>query len=143
MPIVSYILEEYRLVYMDHSGYITALDVAENYQRFLMMPGAHKVRLGLVDLRRIKGLRAYFDGMATVADIISSDSRDLGDPWQVALVSDDTGQYPLLLSYAERVQRDGAMRCKVLPTMQKAREWLGLPNSVLADMDRLRAEDIA
>ncbi|MBV2359538.1 hypothetical protein KUH32_07120 [Thalassococcus sp. CAU 1522] len=140
MPIKSEILHAHRLLYMDHSGFITASDVSDNYHRFLSMPGAHKVCLALVDLRRIKGLRAYFDGMGAVADMISSDGDDRTDPWQIAIVTDNTGHLPLLLEYADRVGRSGGTRCAVLPTMAAAADWLGLPRDVIAGIETNRTQ---
>ncbi|MDA7423489.1 hypothetical protein [Thalassococcus lentus] len=139
MPIISKIMHEHRLLYMDHSGVITATDVADNYHQFRKMPGAHHVRFVLADLRHLEGLRAYFDGMTSVAHIIVADGEEMEEPWEIALVSDDTGQYPLLLDYASQVRRSGKLRCEVLPTLERALDWMGLAQDVLHDIETAKS----
>lgn len=123
---------------MDHTGVITATDVADNYHAFRTMPGAHRVRFVLADLRYLDGMRAYFDGMASVAHIIVADGEEMDEPWEIALVSNDTGQYPLLLDYASQVRRSGRLRCEVVPTLERAVNWMGLPADTLADIEQAR-----
>ena len=143
VPIENHILQPHRLVYIENSGTITAPDVARNYNMARTLPGAHLVRHVLVDLRRVETLQAYFDGMAVVADLISTDGEDQPEPWDVALVSDRTGHLPLLLDYASRVRRSGLMRCEVLRDLPTAVRWLGLPTEVADEIERRRIENTA
>ena len=125
---------------MDHAGDVTALDVAENYNRIPLLPQAHTLRFALVDLRRITQLRAYFDGLGAVADMIASDAEARPVPWDIAFVSDNTGHYPLLLDYVGRMRRSGAVRCDLFPDMEKAVGWLGVDRALVQRLDRLHLQ---
>jgi hypothetical protein len=137
VPLSNHILPEHKLIYIDNTGVVTAADVAKNYHKAVQLPGASLVRHVLVDLRHLKELRAYFDGMAAVADMIAYDGEDSPEPWDTALVSNNTGHYPLLLEYAATMRRSGVMRCEVLRSIEDAVSWLGLSENAIKAIDAL------
>ncbi len=126
MPISVDIYPEQRLLRTIYSGAVSIAEVSEAYQTFLASPGAEKVKYALNDLRTLDELKAFYDAAAVMADLVASDGDELADPWDIAIVSNNTGHYPLLLDYAARINETSRVRCKVLQDIPSAIAWFGL-----------------
>ncbi len=126
MPISVEVYSEQRLLRTVYTGSVSVADVSAAYQRFLATPGAEKVKYALNDLRALDELKVFYDAAAVMADLVASDGDDMADPWDIAIVTSNTGHYPLLLDYAARIDETSRVRCKVLQDIPAAIAWFGL-----------------
>ncbi|WP_299926838.1 hypothetical protein [uncultured Pelagimonas sp.] len=126
MPISVDVYPEQRLLRTVYSGSVSVAEVSAAYQKFLATPGAEKVKYALNDLRELDELKAFYDAAAVMADLVASDGDEMADPWDIAIVTNNTGHYPLLLDYASRIDETSQVRCKVLPDIPSAVVWFGL-----------------
>ncbi|MCT4554976.1 MAG: hypothetical protein N4A53_09840 [Pelagimonas sp.] len=133
MPIRSTVVPEKRLLYTDYTGSVSALDIANAYQEFLVTPGADKVKFCINDLSRLETLKVFFDASAAMASMIASDGDHMADPWEIAIISDNLGHYALLLEYAARVNDTSSVRCAVHKSIPLAIDWFGLRPADLRD----------
>ncbi|MGH1412309.1 MAG: hypothetical protein ACRBB0_02375 [Pelagimonas sp.] len=126
MPIQIQIYPEQRLLRTVYTGVVTVPQVSKAYQTFLATPGAEKVKYALNDLRPLDQLNAFYDAAAVMADLVAADGDDMADPWDIAIVTNNLGHYPLLLEYAARIRETSTVRCQVLQDIPAAIEWFGL-----------------
>lgn len=131
MPLDLTFFPHWNLVHVDYFGRATVGDIVRGYSDMLSHPHAGRLRYAINDMRSLKNLNVFYEGMSHVARTVSDDAALRPAPWEIAIVAQQRGMTPILTDYCAQVSRAGSARCGLFSDIPAAVDWLGISRDVM------------